>query len=132
MMDLVRKQVYHRQFGVGQITDQAATTVTVEFCEEFGTKKFLYPVAFESYLVLDDGSAKAQVDSELQQMRDLAQVEREMREKEAEQRRETARLEPAGKRSGATISRMVSTPKATLKKARRQSDDSEFEDESDD
>ena len=91
-MNINHEKVSHCLFGAGTITSQTATTVTVDFCEKFGTKKFLYPSAFESFLKLCDPKAKAEMDGELEQIRLQAEKERRNRIEEEEQHREVERL----------------------------------------
>jgi hypothetical protein len=90
-MNMINKQVCHHQFGVGAITSQSMTTVTVKFCTKYGTKKFLYPSAFESFLELCDPAAKAEMDDELHQIRERVEEERRKRAEEDEKRREEER-----------------------------------------
>ena len=87
-MDLINKQVRHRQFGLGKISNQTMTAVTVRFCEKDGTKKFLYPSSFESFLELCDSTAKEEMDDELRLIRKRAEEERRKRAEENEKRRE--------------------------------------------
>ena len=51
-MDLINKQVKHKRFGNGNIVSCTDSVVEVHF--SVGNKKFVYPDAFESYLVLLD------------------------------------------------------------------------------
>ena len=86
-MNLIDKKVRHNKFGIGAIVSQTMTTVTVQFCEEYGAKKFLCPAAFESFLALCDLDAKAQMDDELRQALERAEEERRKRAEEEGKRR---------------------------------------------
>ncbi len=90
-MDVTHEQVSHRQFGIGMITDQTMTTVTVEFYENYGFKKFLYPSAFGSFLELCSPVSQEKMDDELRQIREQIEAERRQREEENEKRREEER-----------------------------------------
>lgn len=85
-MNVVNEPVYHRKYGSGIITDHAMTMITVEFCEEHGTKKFLYPSAFESFLELCNPIIKQKMDDELQVIREHDELEQLRQHAEAEQR----------------------------------------------
>lgn len=85
-MNIVNEPVYHRQFGTGMITEQTATMVTVEFCEEHGTKKFLYPSAFETFLKLINPIVKQKINDELREIREREELERQRRTDEKERR----------------------------------------------
>ncbi|MHB1314518.1 MAG: malate synthase [Christensenellales bacterium] len=51
-MELLNKQVIHKSFGKGIVTEQAATHIMIQFSLE--NKKFVYPDAFGPYLTLTD------------------------------------------------------------------------------
>lgn len=90
-MNIMNRQVHHHQFGMGTVISQASAIVTVQFCEEYGTKKFLFPSAFESFLELCDPVAKAEMDNELRQIRERAEEKQRKRAEEDEKRREEER-----------------------------------------
>lgn len=52
IMDLLNKKVTHKAFGAGQIIDCTVNSIEVVF--EEGTKKFVYPNAFQQHLVIED------------------------------------------------------------------------------
>ncbi len=87
-MNLTNKKVHHHQFGDGVVTGQTISTVTVQFSEEYGKKKFLYPSAFESFLTINSPALREKLDAELCAIRERLEDERRQREEEAEQRRE--------------------------------------------
>lgn len=90
-MNIINQQVHHHQFETGTVVNQTETTVTVKFSDKHGTKKFIYPSAFESFLELSSPAAKAKLDDELRQMRDLAEEIRRKRGEEEEIKHEQAR-----------------------------------------
>jgi hypothetical protein len=90
-MNVTHDKVCHRQFGVGTVISQTMTTVTVQFCERYGTKKFLYPSAFESFLTLCNPASKEKMDDELRQIRECVEEEQRKRAEEDEKRREAER-----------------------------------------
>jgi hypothetical protein len=90
-MNVTNDQVRHRQFGVGTVINQTMTTITVQFCERYGTKKFLYPSAFESFLTLCNPASKEKMDDELHQIQERMEEERRKRAEEDEKRRDEER-----------------------------------------
>lgn len=92
-MNLINQKVHHHIFESGTIVSQSTTTVTVKFCEKYGTKKFIYPSAFESFLELCGSDAKAEMDDELRQIRDRAEEVRRIRAEEEEKQHEQTRRE---------------------------------------
>ena len=91
-MNLTNKKVHHRQFGDGIVTGQTMSMITVQFSEEYGEKKFLYPSAFKSFLTLNSPALSEQMDTELCAIRERLEAERRQREEEAEQRRQEEKL----------------------------------------
>lgn len=86
-MNLIQEQVQHSRFGLGIILEQTASTVEVRFDNACGTKKFIYPSAFESFLVLCRPVLKQSMDMELSQIREQNEAERK-RQYEADRLRE--------------------------------------------
>ena len=78
-MNIINEQVKHLKFGTGTVTAQDPSTVTVKFSEKYGSKKFLYPSAFKSFLELLDPSAKERMGIELQMIQVLAETEQNNR-----------------------------------------------------
>ena len=115
-MNIVNESVRHRQFGSGTITEQTVTVVTVEFCEEHGTKKFLYPSAFETFLELSNSIVKQKMDEELREFREQEELERQRRVAEEERRQmEKRRILLEQKR---TAAKKPSSPKKSQVKAK--------------
>lgn len=51
-MNLVKEQIKHTLFGDGKVISQEADILSIQFSEQYGIKKFVYPDAFEKYLKL--------------------------------------------------------------------------------
>ena len=88
-MNLITEQVRHSRFGLGTILEQTATMIEVRFDDDFGIKKFIYPSAFESFLVLCRPALKASMDQELTAIREQIASDR-ARRVEAEKLHEEA------------------------------------------
>ena len=65
-MDFLNRQVFHKRFGRGQIQMQDGKTVTVWF-ENYGSRTFIYPDAFASFLQSDDEELMEEVSKALAQ-----------------------------------------------------------------
>ncbi len=88
-MNLIEEQVRHSRFGQGTILDQSDTMVEVRFDEPIAVKKFQYPSAFESFLVLISPALKTTMDQELSAIRVQLETER-VRKVEADRLHEEA------------------------------------------
>jgi len=84
-MNLVHEQVRHRQFGIGSITEQAEKIITVKFSDEYGIKRFQYPLAFDQYLILCNAGLQSIIHAEARLLAE--QIESERKRKEEEYRR---------------------------------------------
>ncbi len=91
-MDVLKETVRHRQFGSGTIIGQTASSITVEFCKEYGIRKFCFPSAFESFLELCDPEVKQKMDTVLHVNQEREKFERQRRIEEDERRREEERI----------------------------------------
>ncbi len=69
-MNLIKEQVQHRQYGIGVVKKQTETTIDVKFSTEIGTKRFIYPSVFLTYLVLCSPDSQQIMSDELQEIRD--------------------------------------------------------------
>ena len=103
-MNLLHQQIQHRQYGVGEIVEQTGRSVAVRFSGSGETRKFLYPVAFSSYLTLCDSAARAEMEQELLRSAEAADAERSRRMTE-----ETRRIEEER-------SRLIEQRRAALRK----------------
>jgi hypothetical protein len=91
-MNIVNEPVRHRQFGSGTITEQTVMMVTVEFCEEHGSKKFLYPSAFETFLELSNPIVKQKMDDKLREIREREELEQQRADEEERRQEEERRI----------------------------------------
>jgi hypothetical protein len=58
-INLYGEFITHKSFGRGQIIEHDSSFVTVLFCDTNDKKKFIYPSAIETFLMLEDtGTAK--------------------------------------------------------------------------
>lgn len=85
-MDLIGQEIRHKTFGPGVVTGLSEGIVTV--CFQNMEKRFIYPDAFNSFLVLDDRKAQQSIEKhigaremEAQKVRELQQAERDKRQK---------------------------------------------------
>ena len=74
-MNLIAEQVQHNRFGLGTILAQTASMIEVRFDDAFGIKKFMYPLAFESFLVLCRPALRESMEQELTQIREQIEAE---------------------------------------------------------
>lgn len=79
-MKLVNQHVRHESFGQGQIVKQTETYIEVSFPS--GKKKFIYPDAFGSFLILEDEKTADLVDEIKQEVKQERKLEREELEKQ--------------------------------------------------
>lgn len=52
-MNLANERVKHRQFGEGQVVENTEDRITVQFGKQIGLKSFIFPDAFEKFLLID-------------------------------------------------------------------------------
>lgn len=119
-MNLINQKVNHRLFESGTVVSQSETTVTVEFCDKVGTKKFIYPSAFESFLELSNTAAKAEMDDELRQIRECLEEGRRMRTQDDEKRHEEERHTMLQQKRA--LAKRRSAAKKAPSKAKKQTD----------
>lgn len=70
-MQLIGETIRHEQFGKGVVTACDHNIITIDF--PTGKKRFVYPDAFQSFLIVKEGEAKEQINDLL--------VEQKLREK---------------------------------------------------
>ncbi len=78
-MNLLNKQVSHKTYGRGSVVNLSDSFVEIQF--PIGNKKFVYPDAFGTYLILTDPNTASSV----KQMKEKQQIKlkaKEMREEE--------------------------------------------------
>lgn len=114
-MKIISQKVNHLQFGEGVVTEQTEDHVRVQFAEQFGMKKFLYPAAFERYLTLSSEKLRGQMAAEVCAYREQILVDRQKKGEELAQKREDVRQELIQQKRGARKTAAAET--ATAKKA---------------
>jgi|GEM_PF-363607 len=132
-MKLVHEQVHHIKFGVGTVIKQTEDIVEVKFSKEFGNKKFVYPVAFESFLKVCNPVSQEKMNEELRQIKEEIDSQRKMR-KDAEQKVvDDTKHELQAKKRAATkiITAAKSAEKKAAKKAKELADLAEENGETD-
>lgn len=81
-MNIVNEQIRHILFGDGKVICQEADILSIQFLEQDGVKKFLYPDAFKEYLKLHNSKIEMCV---LMELRDKqARIEEEKLKKQQE------------------------------------------------
>lgn len=88
-MIILNEIVEHIKFGSGVITELNGPKILVKFQDDIGTKMFLYPEAFESFLKAVNLKVENYVLEELHIKQKQEQIELERKEEE----REAAELE---------------------------------------
>lgn len=88
-MDLINKQVKHTKFGIGNVVSCTDSVVQVHFT--VGNKKFVFPDAFETYLMLLDKDTANAVNeliekNEIEHLKEELELELERSQHEKEQR----------------------------------------------
>lgn len=89
-MDLKGEQVVHKTFGSGTVESLEKGRIIIKFAAKTGTKVFVYPGAFEKYLVMSEPEVQALVNKDLDIL--LKQLEDERTEQEAKYNEEQERL----------------------------------------
>jgi hypothetical protein len=105
-MNVMHEQVNHLKFGTGTITAQDSSTVTVKFSKEYGSKKFLYPSAFKSFLNLCNPSINERMGNELKLIQTFAEIERNNRLAEEENKRTLLEQKAASKKKAPAKKRL--------------------------
>jgi hypothetical protein len=81
-MNLVKEKIRHTLFGDGKVISQEADILSIQFSEQYGIKKFVYPDAFEKYLKLNNHEIEISVLKNLHDKK--AQIEAEELRKKQE------------------------------------------------
>lgn len=81
-MNVVNEQIRHILFGDGKVIYHEADILSIQFSEQYGVKKFLYPDAFEKYLKLQNSKIERWVLMELHDKQ--ARIEEEELKKQQE------------------------------------------------
>jgi hypothetical protein len=111
-MTLIHEQIRHQKFGTGVVTEQTQTFVAVQFAEQYGTKRFLYPAAFDAHLTLSNAELQESVHNELRQIHEQEETERKRQDKDAE----SIRLELKSERTRANSKKFAAAKKSVAAK----------------
>lgn len=89
-MNLVNQKVKHKVFGIGVITGVSSNYLTIKFAAK--ESKFVYPDAFEKFIVADDASIQAKIVEEINNAKLVAEEQRQAAEaaRNAEEERRKA------------------------------------------
>lgn len=91
-MNLIHEQVRHRQLGIGIIIEQAEKIITVKFSDEYGIKRFEYPLAFDKYLVFCNAGLQEKIRDEVRLITEQIETERKHKEEEYKKLKEEERI----------------------------------------
>ena len=104
-MDINNQKVTHKVFGEGIVVSTDGNHVLIDFGDK-GTKTFIYPDAFETFVKLQDASAQAAVEEEIASAQaakkaaaDAAAAERAA----VDERRRAEQAPAAGKKRGTDV-----------------------------
>lgn len=87
-MNLMHEKVQHRVFHTGMVVSQTENNIEVEFGPEYGVKKFMYPNAFENFLMLEKSASQLEINAEIARMHDRLEALRKQHEEQELQREE--------------------------------------------
>lgn len=85
MKSLKNENVYHKNFGKGVIIENNLTKIRIQFTDLKEPKIFLFPNAFEKFLVLEDDKLQQECCEQAVLLRQAQ--EKEMEEKRIQRRR---------------------------------------------
>lgn len=91
--DLLNLNVKHKVFGIGVITEASGNHLTIKFATR--ESKFVYPDAFEKFIIADDASIQAEIMEEINNIKLAAEAQRQAAEaaRKAEEERRTAEIQ---------------------------------------
>lgn len=89
-MNLINKEVTHKQFGIGSIVKHNDSIVEIHFASE--NKKFVYPDVFRKHLKLHDQSDANALEKVMQKKEIEQQEEKQKREAEEKTQRKSREL----------------------------------------
>lgn len=84
--DLLNLKVKHKGLGIGVITEVSDNSLTVKF--ETKESKFVYPDAFEKFLVVENLSVQAEIVEEIKSKKLADEVKRQVAEKDRQTEKE--------------------------------------------
>ena len=73
--DLLDLKVKHKVFGIGVITEVSDNHLTIKFAAQ--ESKFVYPDAFDKFIVADDASIQAEIMEEINNIKLAAEAQRQ-------------------------------------------------------
>lgn len=114
MISLINKQVKHTgSLGIGVVIEQDEKYITVKFIDK--TKKFVYPSAFEKFLIATDQEVQNAINVEVSMIKaaEAEAREEEIAKKEAEER---ARLEEIRSQNATSEKKICATKSHKLVK----------------
>ncbi|WP_102410052.1 hypothetical protein [Beduinella massiliensis] len=117
-MELTGIAVSHGKFGPGEILGEHEGKITVQFASPYGQKDFVYPDAFERFLIARDASLEGELREALADRRLERERTRRERLERVEQHRLDALAEKSQERSARTRSRRTSTAPKRAPKAK--------------
>jgi len=101
-MKIMNKKVKHIVFGEGKVISQETERISVQFSEQYGVKKFIYPDAFGKYLKLNDADLETAVDNELLSKLVRIKAEKEKKEQIYEEKKDSEKLKLEAEKKSAT------------------------------
>ena len=99
MVNLIGEKVKHKTLGIGEIISVKENYITVKFVSKIST--FKYPIAFENYLIPEDGKISDAVNIELKIAKELEakkKAEEEAGKVEEERQRQNMQQEKKNKK----------------------------------
>lgn len=84
-MNILNEQIKHNLYGDGKAISQEADILCIQFSEQYGIKKFIYPDAFEKYLKLYNPDIEMNVLEELHDKQALIEAEELRKRQEYEE-----------------------------------------------
>lgn len=104
-MKLTNKKTRHAVFGEGKIVSQEPQRITVQFSDQYGTKQFVYPDAFDKYLKLYDTDLETGVRDEIHSKQKQMDEEKERLQQIYEDKIASEKLKAATEKKTATKKR---------------------------
>lgn len=89
-MQLVGREIKHKAFGNGIITDFSANIVTISF--SLGEKKFIYPDAFANFLIFKDKAVHNQINAIFNKRLQEENAQKQIIQEEQERRKQIRTL----------------------------------------
>ena len=114
-MNLIDESVKHSLFGEGKVINQEEGRISVRFPEQYGTKQFIYPDAFEKYLKLDNSNLEMFLREEINSKKVQIEAEKLQKQLEYEGDLKAKALE----KSASAASRKKSTTKSNRSKPKK-------------